>query len=723
MAFQIANQTSTALNRLIPTPGPWVRPADWLTITDAAGEVQFLMSNAASSYAAIATTFTRGATGNIYIDWGDGITDTISTIASTTTNHTYGTGGTPSSLGYDMWTVRVYGDAGTTITNTKIVAPSIFNSVNYPSSVLEAVYGNGTQTVGFGSLFFSGGSVTFPWLQYIKMPTAIPASFNGDFAFRNLSALRKIILPTSTGASQVGLLLGGCTNLTDLTMCESMPNCISFSEAFSGCYSLTSITLPPLPNCVTLSDVFNSCTSLSKLVLPATPKVSNWTRAFNACRSLLFAEINAWPTAVGAITFNSTFASCSSLEYIKLPASGPTGGTIDMTSAFSGCQNLKSINLSNYTGISSLNSTFASCASLASCILPTTASSLTQLNSTFSGCSTLQQITLPTTIGATVDLAGLFNGCFELGQITIPSSYNITSLNLTFQNCVNARTITLPNNTQNGITSLLTTFNGCINLRTLTLPTSMTAVTSMANCFQNCYNLTSIALPTTMNSCTTMSAAFNNCYSLTSLTLPTSMTSLTTFASAFQLCYALKSITLPATTGLITTYASAFTTNYSLTSITFPTGPTATTLASMNSMLNITPNLTTLTNTDKLGNSDTSAANVTYIDGTNLGNTSNNPTLDFYCKFSRFTANGAVGILNNLTSLRLRNNGPGQYGGVSPQINISYTRLSQAALVQVFNDLPTVTAKTINITGSSGAAALTAPERAIATGKGWTITG
>jgi len=143
----------------------------------------------------------------------------------------------------------------------------------------------------------------------------------------------------------------------------------------------------------------------------------------------------------------------------------------------------------------------------------------------------------------------------------------------------------------------------------------------------------------------------------------------------------------------------------------------------MNSMLNITPSLTTLTNTANLGNPDTSAANTTYIDGTSLANTSNIATLDFSCKFNRFTANGAVGSLNNLTSLRLRNNGIGQYGGSSPQIDISYTKLGQAALVQVFNDLPTVTGKTINITGASGAAALTAPERAIATGKGWTITG
>jgi hypothetical protein len=49
--------------------------------------------------------------------------------------------------------------------------------------------------------------------------------------------------------------------------------------------------------------------------------------------------------------------------------------------------------------------------------------------------------------------------------------------------------------------------------------------------------------------------------------------------------------------------------------------------------------------------------------------------------------------------------------------------LGTGSLVDVFNDLPTLTGKTINITGASGAASLTAGQRAIATGKGWTITG
>jgi hypothetical protein len=84
---------------------------------------------------------------------------------------------------------------------------------------------------------------------------------------------------------------------------------------------------------------------------------------------------------------------------------------------------------------------------------------------------------------------------------------------------------------------------------------------------------------------------------------------------------------------------------------------------------------------------------------------------------------GRVGNLTKLTSLRLRNNGAGQYAGVSPQIDIRYNGLGQAALVQVFNDLPTIVSKTINITDNPGAALLTAPERLIATGKGWTIVG
>lgn len=62
-------------------------------------------------------------------------------------------------------------------------------------------------------------------------------------------------------------------------------------------------------------------------------------------------------------------------------------------------------------------------------------------------------------------------------------------------------------------------------------------------------------------------------------------------------------------------------------------------------------------------------------------------------------------------------------GTSSPQINLEYTGLNKAALVALFNSLPTVEdGQVCDITGATGAADLEAADLAIATEKGWTIT-
>jgi hypothetical protein len=61
--------------------------------------------------------------------------------------------------------------------------------------------------------------------------------------------------------------------------------------------------------------------------------------------------------------------------------------------------------------------------------------------------------------------------------------------------------------------------------------------------------------------------------------------------------------------------------------------------------------------------------------------------------------------------------------GNSPQIDVSYTGLDRAALVNLFNSLPTVSnSQVCNVTGATGAADLDATDLAIATARGWTIT-
>ena len=192
----------------------------------------------------------------------------------------------------------------------------------------------------------------------------------------------------------------------------------------------------------------------------------------------------------------------------------------------------------------------------------------------------------------------------------------------------------------------------------------------------------------------------------------------------FQNCRQLRSVVFPnnASMTLISNFTSLFNTCYSLQSVTLPP-VRSNSLNNATNMFAATPSLTGITNIEYIGNSGSTTT--TYVNGTTMGSTSGVLSLDFYCKFSKLELNGTNTTtgFNALNSLRLRNSGSGQYGGTSPQINISFTDLGQAALVQVFNDLPTITAKTINITDATGAAALTAGERAIATGKGWTIVG
>lgn len=74
-----------------------------------------------------------------------------------------------------------------------------------------------------------------------------------------------------------------------------------------------------------------------------------------------------------------------------------------------------------------------------------------------------------------------------------------------------------------------------------------------------------------------------------------------------------------------------------------------------------------------------------------------------------------------LKGLTVSNEAP--FTGASPQLNVSYTGLDRAALVNLFNSLPTVIASQVcNVTGATGASDLTASDLAIATAKGWTVT-
>ena len=80
-------------------------------------------------------------------------------------------------------------------------------------------------------------------------------------------------------------------------------------------------------------------------------------------------------------------------------------------------------------------------------------------------------------------------------------------------------------------------------------------------------------------------------------------------------------------------------------------------------------------------------------------------------------------FMSGFKGLRVSSSAPFNYA-TSPQINVSYTGMDRAALVQLFNDLPSVSdGQIINVTGTTGSEDLTGADVLIATNKGWSVTG
>ncbi len=301
--------------------------------------------------------------------------------------------------------------------------------------------------------------------------------------------------------------------------------------------------------------------------------------------------------------------------------------------------------------------------------------------------------------------------CVDLQSCVIPTFASVSNTSAMFASCYALSSITLPTS-WGSVSNTSYMFSSCYALSSITLPTSWGSVSNTSYMFASCYALSSITLPTSWGSVSNTSAMFSSCCALSSITLPTSWGSVSNTSYMFSYCRALSSITLPTSWGSVSNTSSMFASCCVLSSITLPTSWGS--VSNTSSMFSYCHSLKYINNIDYLGSISVACDFTDFAKNCEFLQT----TTTIASLISKIGIYGASGYKLKVTSIRLTN-ASSTFGGSSPQVNVSYTDLDATALNTLFGDLPTLTGKTIVITGCTGAATC---DTSIATGKGWKVT-
>lgn len=302
------------------------------------------------------------------------------------------------------------------------------------------------------------------------------------------------------------------------------------NNAFYGCNSLTSVTIP---NSVTSigNNAFSNCTGLTYIEIPINV-TSIGSNAFSDCAGLTSITI---PNNVTSIDYNA-FYSCSNLTSVIIGASVTSIGN----NAFSKCTELASIIVESgnarYDSRNSCNAIIETATNtlVVGCKNTIIPNSVTSIGiGAFSYCSGLTSVIIPN--GVTSIGSNAFSYCSGLTSVIIPNS--VTDLGgYAFLNCTGLKSVTIPD----GITTIKEyTFEYCTSLTSVIIPNSVTTIGMDA--FYKCTSLSSVTFGNSVNIIGFCS--FHSCKSLTSVIIPNSVTSIA--ERAFQGCSSLQTVTIP----------------------------------------------------------------------------------------------------------------------------------------------------------------------------------
>jgi hypothetical protein len=291
----------------------------------------------------------------------------------------------------------------------------------------------------------------------------------------------------------------------------------------------------------------------------------------------------------------------------------------------------------------------------------------------------------------------MFSNCYALEEAPFFDTSSATNTVAMFQNCYSLKVV--PNYNLASTTSVSSMFDGCVSLETVP---AFVLGTSVSSLFANCYSLIETPAFNTSN-VTNFTSMFFQCTALEKVALFDTSKGID-FTSMFNTCRSLKSVP-QFNTELGQNFTSMFASCNLLTDVPLFNMVSATNLTGMFNGCNNIMYLPAL-----------NTANVTTLSQTfnNCWNLRELPAINVPLVLA---ANFTTWIDGNTTLSRSL-----VYGATKTH-SYNGRSLSQASIVTIFTNLGTSspTGQTITVTNNPGRAALTAPEIAIATAKGWTV--